>query len=171
MNGNYLKNQSAVAADNFGHQLVNLQDRLEKFAYTLTRNPYDARDLLQETLKRALENKDKFAENTNLKAWTHTIMKNIYIKNYRKSKRGCGIFDNVETDASDPYSADSGVLTNEIKNEIEQLDAEFMVPFMRHVEGFKYKEIADGLNLKIGTVKSRIFFARKKLMKSLEGYN
>ena len=65
---------------------------------------------------------------------------------------------------------DSSYSTKEIEKKIELLDSEFKIPFIMHVQGFKYKEIADKLNLKIGTVKSRIFFARKKLMESLIDY-
>jgi RNA polymerase sigma factor (sigma-70 family) len=179
MNGNYRNNQSAVASDEFGYQLLNLRESLRKFAYRLTSDYHDAGDLLQETLTRALEKQDKFTENTNLKAWTFTIMKNTFINGYRKNVKGHAIFDNKSDAYSLKQGRESGVETvpdsyigeKEIGIEIEGLGDELKIPFMMHFEGYKYREIADALNLKIGTVKSRIFFARKNLIESLEGYS
>ncbi|OFY59838.1 MAG: RNA polymerase subunit sigma [Bacteroidetes bacterium RBG_13_46_8] len=163
-----------MTAIEFNYQLTNLSDSLERFAYSLTTNREDARDLLQETFVKAISYRDKYADDTNLKAWTFTIMKNTFINNYRRTVKANTTFDHTD----DLYylnmrrepsveGPESTLSAKEIESHIEQLDDEFKVPFKMHLQGYKYKEIADNLGLKIGTVKSRIFFTRKKLMDSL----
>lgn len=161
----------------FNYQLTNLQDNLERFALSLTHNMEDARDLIQETYLKAISYRDKFVDNTNLKAWTFTIMKNTFINNYRRAVKANTTFDHTDdlyylnlSKESGSESPDSKMRTTEIEKSINELEDEFRVPFLMHLKGFKYKEIAEKLNLKIGTVKSRIFFTRKKLMESLKDY-
>jgi RNA polymerase sigma factor (sigma-70 family) len=161
----------------FNFQLTSLWENLERFAIRLTSNRDDAKDLLQETFMKAISYRDKFSDNTNLKAWTYTIMKNTFINNYRKSSKVNTTFDHSNdlyfmnlNKASGLDLPESSYSTKEIEKKIELLDCEFKAPFLMHVKGYKYKEIADRLNLKIGTVKSRIFFARKKLMETLKDY-
>lgn len=167
-----------MTAVEFNYQLVNLTGSLERFAYSLTSNTEDARDLLQETFMKAISYREKYMDNTNLKAWTFTIMKNTFINNYRRAAKANTAFDNTEDlyflnlkQESGLDTPDSSYSTNEIKRNIEKLEDEFKIPFKMHLQGYKYKEIADAMNLKIGTVKSRIFFTRKKLMDALKGYN
>lgn len=167
-----------MTAVEFNYQLVNLTGSLERFAYSLTSNTEDARDLLQETFMKAISYREKYMDNTNLKAWTFTIMKNTFINNYRRAAKANTAFDNTEDlyflnlkQESGLETPDSSYSTNEIKKNIEKLEDEFKIPFKMHLQGYKYKEIADAMNLKIGTVKSRIFFTRKKLMDALKGYN
>ena len=167
-----------MTAIEFNYQLTGLSSNLQKFALSLTSNMDDAKDLLQETFLKAISYRDKFTENTNLKAWTYTIMKNTFINNYRKSIKANTTFDNTKdlfylnvNGENNNHNPDSSYSTREIEKKIELLDDEFKIPFKMHVEGFKYKEIAEELDLKIGTVKSRIFFARKKLMEALPDYN
>jgi len=150
---------------------------MERFALSLTYNTEKAKDLLQETYLKALTYKDEYVEVANFKAWAFTIMKNTFINNYRKSVREKTIFfkiENLSLLANLPESQlarpDSGIASREINNGIDSLDNEFKIPFKMHTEGYKYKEIAQNLNLKIGTVKSRIFFARRKLMATLSDY-
>jgi RNA polymerase sigma factor (sigma-70 family) len=166
-----------MTAIEFNYQLTSLWDNLERFAIRLTSNRDDAKDLLQETFLKAISYRDKFTDNTNLKAWTYTIMKNTFINNYRRLSKVNTTFDNSKdlfylnlNNSSGLGMPESSYFTREIEKNIELLDDEFKIPFIMHVQGFKYKEIADELNLKIGTVKSRIFFARKKLMESLPDY-
>ena len=159
----------------FTTALVDLEPNLERFAYSLTANPEDARDLLQETYLKALIYKDKFEDNTNIKAWTFTIMKNTFINNYRKAVKQRTTFDSSDNQflingRAYDESPESNYSHSEINRKIEALDDEFRIPFQMHTSGFKYKEIADKLNLKIGTVKSRIFFSRQKLMNALPDY-
>jgi RNA polymerase sigma-70 factor (ECF subfamily) len=150
---------------------------LRPFALSLTRDMEDAHDLIQETLLRALSSQEKFAEGTNLKAWLYTIMKNIFINNYRRNKKRNTIIDTTE----DMYvinsnstrvmnQGESNISMENVTNAVNLLNEEFRVPFMMHYQGFKYHEIADHLTLPIGTVKSRIHFARKELKKKLKRY-
>ncbi len=160
----------------FGRQLIGLQDRLTRFAYRLTCDYNDAMDLTQETMRKALENRDKYEDGTNLRAWTFKILKHSFINEYRRKSR----IDSKTDPAHDSYAlqemsgkfhdyADSGIIMEDIEREIGKLNEEQRIPFLMHTEGYKYKEIADTLNLKIGTVKSRIAFARKNLMKKVDG--
>ena len=167
-----------MTAIEFNKALINMEDSLERFAMSLTSNREEAKDLLQETYLKALTYRDKFVEFTNLKAWAYTIMKNTFINNYRKAMRENTTVDSTKdlyylnnAKESQLVKPDSEFRVKEIRKAIEQLDDDFKVPFKMHTEGYKYKEIADKLDLKIGTVKSRIFFTRKKLMESLKDYS
>ncbi|MBU6167770.1 MAG: RNA polymerase sigma factor [Bacteroidetes bacterium] len=143
---------------------------LNAFAYNLTKNTEESKDLFQETAFRAMTNMDKFRPDTNLKAWLFTIMKNIFINNYRKKSKANTIIDDTENlfyintgGAAIHNEAESNIILDELSGLIESLDDSIRVPFMMHYQGFKYQEIADQLDLPLGTVKSRIFFARKEL--------
>ncbi len=147
---------------------------LQSFAYNLTKNTEDAKDLFQETAFRAMTNRDKFRPGTNFKAWLFTIMKNIFINNYRKKAKANTIMDSTENlyylnsgKQSIDNGGESNMLIKELTGMIEQLDDSIRVPFLMHYQGFKYQEIADHLNLPLGTVKSRIFFARKDLKEQI----
>ncbi len=162
----------------FSDELVALQTALNHFALKLTSNREDAEDLTQDTFLKAIAFQKQFEESTNLRAWTYTIMKNTFINHYRKQARQGTVLDksvnlfllNQTNDTC--YSApDSMLREKEIHQAIDNLEYEFKVPFMMYVQGYKYKDIADILELKIGTVKSRIFFTRKKLAKELFGYH
>lgn len=161
----------------FNTKLISLEDNLERFALSLTSNREEAKDLLQETYLKALTYSDKFVEFTNLKAWAYTIMKNTFINNYRKSVRENTTVDSTKdlfllnnSKESQLVRPDSEFAYKEINKAVDSLEDEFKIPFRMHTEGFKYKEIAETLGLKIGTVKSRIFFTRKKLMEALQDY-
>ena len=161
----------------FKNQLISLQDNMFNFAYSLTSNREEAKDLLQETTLKALNNEDKFAENTNFKGWVLTIMKNIFINNYRRIVRDQTINDYTENSyllnipkESGFDSPDELYAIAEINKCINSFSDEYKIPFSMHVSGFKYHEIAEKMNLPIGTVKSRIFFARQRLQGSLKDY-
>jgi RNA polymerase sigma-70 factor (ECF subfamily) len=163
-----------MTAMEFNHHLTGLDQGLKNYAIKLTANPVDASDLIQETYLKALLYRDQFDSNTNLKAWVYTIMKNTFINSYRRSVRENTTFDSTKdlyylNNSKVSYIAqpDSEVSAVEIQRYINNLEDEYRIPFQMHVDGFKYKEIADHLNLSIGTVKSRIFFGRQRLMKSL----
>jgi RNA polymerase sigma-70 factor (ECF subfamily) len=160
----------AMSPREFNGEFSRLTTLLNSFAYKLTKNSEDAKDLYQETAFRAMSNRDKFRPGTNLKAWLFTIMKNIFINNYRKKVKANTIMDNTDNlyyinsgRNSIENAADSNILIRELKDMIELLDDSTRIPFMMHYQGFKYQEIADHLGLPLGTVKSRIFFARKDL--------
>ena len=159
-----------MSAIEFNTSFDKLSPILNAFAYNLTQNVEDARDLFQETAFRAMSNRDKFRPGTNHKAWLFTIMKNIFINNYRKKVKNRVISDSTDNmfyiNSGKQTISNRGegeVLIKELKDMIAKLDDVIRVPFMMHYEGFKYQEIADKLELPLGTVKSRIFFARKEL--------
>ena len=154
----------------FNHNLSRFTDILRAFAYKLTQDMQESQDLYQETALRALRNKDKFQVGTNFKAWAMTIMKNIFINNYRKKMKANTIIDTTDNmyyinsgDAIISNKAESKILMEELGNMIHNLDETLRIPFEKHYLGFKYQEIAEELDLPLGTVKSRIFFARKEL--------
>ena len=154
----------------FNTKLNTLTTLLHSFAYNLTKNVEDAKDLYQETAYRALFNRDKFQPDTNFKAWMFTIMKNIFINNYRKKVKSNTILDTTDNQYylnsgshATTNAAEGGIMLKELNSMVSSLDDSIRVPFLMHFEGFKYEEIADELELPLGTVKSRIFFARKEL--------
>jgi RNA polymerase sigma-70 factor, ECF subfamily len=162
----------------FNYKLTALQKYLEVFAKQLTKNDDDAKDLLQETFLKALTYREKFVNESNFKAWVYTIMKNIFINNYRRNKKARTIIDqtdnlfHINSGTHDTeFNPESVIATKELTKGIESLDKDFRRAFDMYNEGYKYKEIADDLNLTIGTVKSRIFYSRKKLMENLSEYN
>jgi RNA polymerase sigma-70 factor (ECF subfamily) len=158
------------------YKLIDLQESLLRFACKLTADKDDAKDLVQETFLKALQYCDTFVHESNFKAWTFTIMKNTFINNYRRSVRQNTYRDQAKGSlfinqpkaigSDDPDSTYSAL---EITQHIDQLRDIFRVPFKMHIHGYKYQEIADQLNLNIGTVKSRIFLSRKQLMDQLNG--
>jgi RNA polymerase sigma-70 factor (ECF subfamily) len=164
-----------MSTSDFNHQLSSLSGPLHTFAYKLTKNSEEAKDLYQETAFRAISNVDKFIPGTNLKAWLLTIMKNIFINNYRKNVKTRTIIDSTENlyyinsgAASISNSAESNIMMDELGTMVENLDESLRVPFEMHYLGHKYQEIAEALDLPLGTVKSRIFFARKELKEMIE---
>ena len=166
-----------MTAIEFNYRMLNIKDNLRYFAYSLTANYEDANDLIQDTYVKAIIHKDKFDPSTNLKAWTYTIMKNTFINKYRKESKVSTIIDNTKdlfflnnSNRSNTVSPDSQYNQAELEKVINNLQDEHRIPFQMHFQGYKYKEIAEQLNLSIGTVKSRIFFSRKKLMAKLKDY-
>lgn len=143
----------------------------------LTSNRDNAADLVQDTTLKALDNRDKYAEGTNFKGWVFTIMRNIFINNYRRQSRAATVVDTTDNLFHLNLSQDSGIEAPEesygaceITDAINQFPEELRVPFQLHVTGYKYNEIAEKMNLPLGTVKSRIFFARKKLQERFADY-
>lgn len=154
----------------FNEKLNDLTHVLRSFAMNLTKNHENANDLYQETAFRALTNRDKFRPGTNFKAWMFTIMKNIFINNYRKRVKAATVFDSTDNlyfinsgSVVINNDAESDILIAELEKMIASLDDSIRLPFLMHFEGYKYQEIADEFDLPLGTVKSRIFFARKEL--------
>ncbi len=158
----------------FNQVLLSNADSLKPFAITLTRDTETAKDLLQETMYRALANKEKYNTGTNIKAWLFTIMRNIFINNYRRRVKQNTIFDTGineylldHNQASTANSAESNLLLKDIQAAIHQLPEIFRNPFLLYFEGYKYQEIAGILSEPLGTIKSRIHFARKLLKQQL----
>ncbi|MBM3452815.1 MAG: sigma-70 family RNA polymerase sigma factor [Bacteroidetes bacterium] len=161
----------------FNDALVGLEDNLHSFALGFTRNKEDAQDLTQETLLKAITYRNYYTPQTNFKAWVFTIMRNIFINQYRRKVKSGTIFDNskdlflISNSVSHNETPVEMIATKNINRQITSLGDEYKVPFELHFQGFKYKEIADRLGIPIGTVKSRIFIARKKLMDLLPEYS
>ena len=154
----------------FNTQFTHLTSMLQAFAYNLTKNNEDAKDLFQETAYRAMTNREKFRPGTNFKAWLFTIMKNIFINNYRKKVKANTIMDATDNmyyinsgDTVVSNGGDTNIMLKELTGMIDHLEESIRIPFLMHYQGFKYQEIADHFDLPLGTVKSRIFFARQEL--------
>lgn len=162
----------------FAQNLLSVQTELHHFAYKLTADREDADDLLQETSLKALDNEDKYTAETNFKGWIYTIMRNIFINNYRKSVRDQTYIDQTDTQFflnQREYDIETGSIENgydlkEMHIIVNALPKEYRIPFMMYVSGFKYREIADRLDLPLGTVKSRIHFTRRRLQKELKDF-
>ena len=161
----------------FRKDLIGVQDELLRFAYKLTTDREQANDLLQETSLKALDNEDKFLPDTNFKGWMYTIMRNIFINNYRKVVRDQTFVDHTDNLYHINLSKDQGLDSSESSYDLKEmrrivsnLPKEYKVPFSMHVSGFKYREIAERLHLPLGTVKSRIFFTRQKLQQELKDF-
>jgi len=170
-------NKMEARTNQYQNDIINFSSTLKPFAYNLTKDVEDAKDLVQETVFKALRYKDKFNEGTNLKAWMFTIMRNIFINNYRRKVKQNTVVDTSENNFlinSSPLTArndgENKMVMQDINTAIEVLNTDVKKPFLMHFEGFKYQEIADELDLPLGTVKSRIFFARKELKKKLYMY-
>ena len=166
------------AKESFKTRVLGLQGNLLSFAYQLTTNREEAHDLLQDTTLKALDNEDKYVDNVNFKGWIFTIMRNIFINNYRQNVRKATVIDQTEDLYHLNISQDSGFTTpegsyavQEISKAINSFPSEYKEPFSLHVAGYKYQEIADKMNLPLGTVKSRIFFARQRLQSMLKDYS
>lgn len=161
----------------FNQLLLNNTEFLKPFAVTLTRDTEVAKDLLQETMYRALANQEKYNVGTNIKAWLYTIMRNIFINNYRRKAKQNTIFDSTPNEFLLNYNqnaisnaAEGGLKLKDIHAAIHKLPEIFRNPFMLYFEGYKYHEIAEMLGEPLGTIKSRIHFARKLLKEQIARY-
>jgi len=166
-----------MTAIEFNTRLIQEKSSLKGFALSLTRNADDALDLIQETYLKALRYRDKFEDSTNLKAWLFTIMKNTFINSYRRAtktkqliSKGDEIALNRAFKQNSYDHSESRMNAKEIFKFVEALEDQYKVPFAKYYVGFKYEEIASDLNLPLGTIKSRIFTARKILMENLKHY-
>ncbi|MDD2437766.1 MAG: sigma-70 family RNA polymerase sigma factor [Massilibacteroides sp.] len=161
----------------FQKKLLGMQENMMNFALMLTANRDDAKDLLQDTTLKVLDNQEKFVDNVNFKGWVLTVMRNIFINNYHKLVRTQTIVDqsvdlyNLDVVNDSGFtSPDSTYQLQEITKAINELNNDLRIPFSMFLSGFKYNEIAEKLNVPLGTVKSRIFFARQELQKVLKNY-
>lgn len=164
-------------SDTFKSSVIGMQGNLMSFALKLTTNKDEAHDLVQETCLKALDNEEKFVDKANFKGWILTIMRNIFINNYRRSVRENAIIDTTEdlyylnsTTEKSAECPDGAYAANEISSILAGFPEDYRQPFSMHVAGYKYEEIAASLKMPLGTVKSRIFFMRKKLRVLLTDY-
>jgi RNA polymerase sigma-70 factor (ECF subfamily) len=162
----------AIQQHQMSDQLDRISNSLRAFSLKLTGNHVDAEDLFQDTAVRIMTNADKYNQGTNFKAWAVTIMRNIFINNYRKKIRRNMIIDQTPNnyylnsgDKAVDNDGETNVTFNELMALVDALPEDFRKPFMMAYEGYKYEEIAEELGSPLGTIKSRIFFARKKLQK------
>lgn len=162
----------------FKDRLLSLQSNLTNFAYQLTANREAAQDLVQDTTLKVLDNEAKYVDNVNFKGWVFTIMRNIFINNYRRQVRSATIIDTTEdlyhlnlSQESGFSSPEGSYAVKEISAVINTFSPEYKRPFTMYIAGYKYSEIAEAIGLPLGTVKSRIFFARKRLQQLLKDYN
>ena len=161
----------------FQKKLLSMQENMMNFALMLTANRDDAQDLMQDTTLKVLDNQEKFVDNINFKGWVLTVMRNIFINNYHKIVRtqtvvdqGVDLYNLDVVNDSGFDSPDGAYQIKEITKAINSLNDELKIPFSMFLSGYKYNEIADKLDVPLGTVKSRIFFARQELQKVLKDF-
>ncbi len=164
-------------AQEFTQQIGNLSKVLKPFSLRLTKDIDDANDLLQDTLLKGYSNREKFTDGTNLKAWMFTIMKNTFITTYQKMMRRNTIIDISDNlyyinsiESSTENNSNGTFIQRDINSALKTLEETYLSPFMLYFVGYKYHEIADSLNIPIGTVKNRIHIARKELKQKLPMY-
>lgn len=158
------------------NKLLNIKDNMLGFAYSLTNNEEEAMDLFQDTALKVLDSRDKYIDKSNFAGWVFTIMRNIFINNYRRSLRNKVVLEDDDNCYSLPYinnttdnSCDIHTL-NDINVVLKSFSKDYSVPLSMFIIGYKYVEIAECMNMPLGTVKSRIHIARCKLQKALEDY-
>jgi RNA polymerase sigma factor (sigma-70 family) len=158
----------------FNEILLGNSDFLRPFAFNLTKDSETAKDLFQNTLYKALSNRDKYNSGTNIRAWLYTIMRNIFINEYRRKAKQKTIFDHSDNNfminqnqVTTSNAAESEIRIKDVKMYINQLPEIFKTPFLLYFEGYKYNEIAESLKEPLGTIKSRIHFARKLLKEQI----
>ena len=159
-----------MTALEFNHQIIGLQPTLKLYTRRFTVDKEESEDLLQDTILKALSNKEKFTQNTNFKAWLYTIMKNTFINKYRKEAKARTQLDNTKdlyylnvADTHTFNSPGSGMEYREIMELMNELKDIYLIPFKMYFDGYKYHEISEEMNIPLGTVKTRIFYARQYL--------
>jgi RNA polymerase sigma factor (sigma-70 family) len=166
-----------MSSPEFNEMLLTNADFLKPFAINLTRDNEAANDLYQETLYKALANREKYHVGTNIRAWLFTIMRNIFINDYLRKTKHKTIFDSTPNEylinlkqTTVSNAAESEMRVKEINKAIQELPEIFKTPFLLYFDGYKYNEIADVLNEPLGTIKSRIHFARKLLKEQISRF-
>lgn len=167
-------NSDALIFQNF---LLGMQENIRSYALLLTSNEDIAQDVMKNTTLKVLENQDKFINNLNFKGWVLTVMRNIFINNYNKIVRTQKALDNEDNLFNlniDDFSFDipeGAYHVKAVTKALNNLNSEYRIPFCMFLSGYKYREISEKLNIPIGTVKSRIFFARHELQDALKDFN
>lgn len=157
-------------------KLLDIKDNMFGFAFSLTNSKEEAMELFQDTVLKVLDSRKKYTDKSNFTGWVFTIMRNIFINRYRQASRNIilpeykdsdipfYLPDYIIEDSSDIYTLD------DINIVLKSFSKDYSVPLSMFITGYKYVEIAEFMNLPIGTVKSRIHIARCKLQKALEDY-
>ncbi len=166
-----------MSKNEFGAMILSHESFLMQLAMKLTRSTEDSNDLLQETLFKALKNQNKFQEGTNIKGWLYTIMKNTFINAYRKRKNQNTFVDDTDNkyflnmgETEKVATTDAIVDQEYMMRQINSIEKTYVETFMMYYNGYKYEEISEILDIPLGTVKSRIFLARKKMQSKLQDY-
>lgn len=159
----------------FAEEVTDMYPELFKYAFKLTTNKDDANDLVQDCILKALDNENKFVYQDNFKGWMFTIMRNIFINNYRQSIRELNLFksnlpEERLTQIANEESFENIYDMKILHSAIDNLPHSIKEPFVLFMDGLKYREIAGKCDLPLGTVKSRIHFARKQLKAELEEF-
>lgn len=160
-----------MSASYVQEQLPSVEKYLKNFAYYMTKDNSAAQDLYQDTVLKVLTKGHLFREGTNFKAWCATIMRNLFINGYRRKRRANVVLDYSN---NNHYINSGKTVTNdgewkisykELVQMVNKLPKTLSVPFIMRYRGYKYDEIENALELPMGTVKSRIFLARRQLKK------
>lgn len=159
--------------------MVTIQsESLKGSALRFTKSQEEADDLIQDTLVKAIANYNKYRPGTNLKGWLYTIMKNTFINTYRlASKKSTFVIQSDQISCANlMYSSNKNAgelkfVLEDIQKALSTLSDEYYIPFIMYFEGYKYREIAAQLDLPIGTIKTRIYVARKSLQNKLLTYS
>jgi len=161
----------------FNTLVVRYTESLRGYALHFTHDNEDANDLVQDTMLKAVTYHGRFKEGTNLKGWLYTIMKNTFINHYRRFVKTSSFVSRSEeiSNARLAFSATRNASENkfimeDIKGAMTGLSDEYYTPFSMYFEGYKYHEISEYLQIPIGTVKTRIHMARKRMKKALNAY-
>lgn len=153
----------------FNSLVLNHSESLKPFAVSLTRDHEEAKDLCQETLYKAFAYREKYEQGTNIKAWLYTIMRNIFINDYRRRSRKRAVLETVKySQTMFATSSEMSTRLREIEAAIHRLPSIFKTACVLYLQGYKYHEIALALNEPLGTIKSRIHFAKKTLQKQID---
>jgi len=153
----------------FNSLVLNHSESLKPFAISLTRDHEEAKDLCQETLYKAFAYREKYEQGTNIKAWLYTIMRNIFINSYRRNERKKAVLDaHTSSQSHSASGSDVNARLKEIEAAIYNLPSILKTACLLYLQGYKYHEIAFALNEPLGTIKSRIHFAKKSLQKKLD---
>lgn len=160
-------------ADYFTYDLIKLQEQLYYYALQLTEDREDALDLVQETSFKALKNRNRLHNNDHIRAWLYTILKNTYINYLRSSHFRQLIHDTdelynhaIKSGEGSEGMPDEQLINKELHEIIRMLPGAYEKPIMLFLAGFSYKEIAQKMNIPIGTVKSRIHLGKKQIRKA-----
>jgi RNA polymerase sigma factor (sigma-70 family) len=174
----FIKRLNKMTKIEFNTLVMRQAPSLKMYALHFTHDSDDANDLVQDTLLKAITYYNKFKEGTNLKGWLYTIMKNTFINNYRRFVKISSFVTKTDEISSAQLSfsatgngGEQKFVMDDIKKALSSLQKEYYTPFTMYFEGYKYHEIADHLQIPIGTVKTRIHVARKLLKKDLKAYD
>lgn len=152
----------------FNHLLTSQSRYLAPQALKFTRDADDAKDLIQDTLLKAILNSDKFREGTNFKGWLYTIMRNLFVNNYRKkSFHTCPLDTDEAVQLHVDNQGESNMRVDGIKAALHRLPGQYYQPFAMYLDGYKYHEIKESLLIPLGTIKNRIHIARKILKQTI----